>query len=278
MSWASVGIGRRGIRVQPTRRFAALISPATRPQRGVRAAGVALAVDEQRSAWSPRRRACRRGSRARTRSATASERRSASKRATSSPSRSARAHRCGSSSRPWSANSASCIGQNAPWRAAASAAQAAASARGWLERDREVAEGDAHRALAQARLERRAERALVVAVDDRPARAAPAPATWSSGPSGGSGAEPSAQEPSSASKMRFAPGRSPGERGLVAPAHDRVRADQHERALREAARVQHAERRGRPRPWARSPRAARSSTPSCSRNACWDHVASQETP
>ena len=57
-------------------------------------------------------------------------RRSASKRSTSRPRRSARAHRCGSSSRPWSANSASCMSQNASWRAAASAASAAGQARG----------------------------------------------------------------------------------------------------------------------------------------------------
>jgi hypothetical protein len=50
----------------------------------------------------------------RTRSRTASERLSASKRSTSRPRRSARVHTCGPSSRPWSANSASCISQNDP--------------------------------------------------------------------------------------------------------------------------------------------------------------------
>ena len=123
------------------------------------------------SASSARRRGRRRGSRRATRAATAGSRRSASKRARSSPSRSARAHRCGSSSRPWSANSASCIGQNASWRPAASAAQAAANARGCAAADREVAERDAHGQRGEAQLERRAERALVVAVDDDQRRA-----------------------------------------------------------------------------------------------------------
>ena len=86
------------------------------------------------SAWSPRPRGCRERKCALTRAPTGSERRSSSKRSTSRPSRSARAHRCGSSNRPGSANSASCIGQNAPCRPAASAAQAAAWARGWLVR------------------------------------------------------------------------------------------------------------------------------------------------
>ncbi len=53
-----------------------------------------------------------------------------------------------------------------------------------------------------------------------------------------------------------------GRRGLVAPAHDPVGADDHERALGEAALVQHAEGACRPLPWARSPRAA-----GCSRRA-----------
>ena len=51
-----------------------------------------------------------------TRAWTASLRRSDSKRSRSSPSARARSHRCGSSSRPWSANSESCISQKRPWR------------------------------------------------------------------------------------------------------------------------------------------------------------------
>ena len=68
--------------------------------------------------------------------------------------------------------------------------------------------GSRPRTSAQARLERRAERALVVAVDDH--QPAARPRTWSQAPTGGQrGGAEVAQ--GSASKIRLAPGRSPGE-------------------------------------------------------------------
>ena len=85
------------------------------------------------------------------------------------PERSARAHRCGSSSRPWSANSASCIAQNAPAGRPPRPRRRRPGAR-VAGADREVPERDPQRQLAQPQLERRAERALVVAVDDHQAR------------------------------------------------------------------------------------------------------------
>ena len=171
---------------------------------------------------------------------TSSERRSASKRSTSSPSRSARAHRCGSSSRPWSANSASCIGQNAPCRAAASAAQAAACARGCERAHREVPEAQLHAQLAQPRVERRAERALVVAVDDHQP-SVPAYVVV--------GADRREQERTVRLRARRRSGwrraGRPANRAIVAPAHGAVGVHDHERALREAARVVDAERAAR---------------------------------
>ena len=123
-----------------------------------------------------------------TRASTVSERRSASKRATSSPSVSARAHRCGSSSRPWSANSASCIAQNAPCSPAASAAHAAGQARGCEERTGKWRKHTRTSNCASAHVQHRAERALVVAVDDH--QPALPRARGRDGPTGGSGAEP----------------------------------------------------------------------------------------
>src|ERR671910_3588351 len=68
-----------------------------------------------------------------TRSATSSDRRSASKRWRSRPRRLARSHRCGSSRCPWSSSSESCISQNLPCLAAASAAAARTRARGCFD-------------------------------------------------------------------------------------------------------------------------------------------------
>ena len=63
----------------------------------------------------------------------------------------------------------------------------------------------------------------------------------------------------SASKIRFAPGSSPGRSRLVAPLHDAVGADRSP-ARAAGSRPARGRRRtlGTPRPWARSPTAARS--------------------
>ena len=156
---------------------------------------------------------------------------------------------------PWSAYSASCISQKRPCSAAASAAQAAAQARGCFDLHREVAERPARRARSSRSCSDRAVRALVVGVDDHQRRhgRSAGPVRWSSGPSGGSGALPSpliatsraAQRAASASKIRFAPGQLARVGRLVAPLHDPVGADHDERALRHAARVVDAERAAR---------------------------------
>ena len=143
---------------------------------------------------------------------------------------------------------------------------------------REVAEGDAQRQPASRGLDRGAERALVVPVDDHQ-RGAAGPRTRSSGPSGGSGAEPRSVRPraASASKIRLAPGRSPGEGASWL------------QRTTPSGPISTSARCGKPagcrtrtpgtrRPWARSPTAARCRSPSCSLNAVCDHVASQETP
>ena len=157
------------------------------------------------------------------------------------PERSARAHRCGSSSRPWSANSASCIGQNAPCSAAASAAQAAGAGARVRGPHREVPEADAHRVLAQLQLERRAVRALVVAVDDdQPS--VPAHMIGGADRRQRGGAEVVRSE---RVEDQVGAGQHARVLGLVAPAHGAVGVDDHERALREPARVIDAERAAR---------------------------------
>ena len=140
--------------------------------------------------------------------ASAGRRRSAS---TSSPSRSARAHRCGSSSRPWSANSASCIAQNAPCSAGRLGRAGGGPRARVLGAHREVAEDDPQRPLAQPRVAARRSTGTRSRRRRRPAARRPAPRTWSAGPSGGSGAraEP-LRPPASASKIRFAPGQVAG--------------------------------------------------------------------
>ena len=170
---------------------------------------------------------------------TASERRSASKRATSRPSRSARSHRCGSSSRPWSANSASCIGQNAPWqRRGLGRAGRGVPARGCEDLTGKCRKQTCDRVLAQLQLERRAVRALVVAVDDhQPSLPAHVIGGADRGQRGGAEV---AQD--RASKIRLAPGRTPGCSASWLHVHRAVAVDDHERPLREAARVVDAER------------------------------------
>ena len=188
-----------------------------------------------------------------TRSRTASPRRSWSKRSRSSPSRRARSHRCGSSSRAGSANSASCISQKRPCRPAASAAHAAGQARGWLERTGKwrkrprSAELPAGGRPAPRRTGTRSRRRRSACERRR------RPRTWSSSPTA-PGSAPSrgrssppaparaSRSAASASKIRLAPGRSPGDVGLVAPAHDLVGPDDHQCPLREATRVVDAER------------------------------------
>ena len=208
ISWASVAIGTSDIRGHATAGSRALPAPSGRAARsGARRRRTT-------SAWSPPRRAPRRGNRRAIRASTASERRSASKRATSSPSRSARSHRCGSSSRPWSANRLSCISQ----KRALQGRRLGGAGRGPGARvagaDGEVAEGHAQRQLAQAQLERGAERALEVGVDDRPGAPPPGRARDRPGPTGGTGAEPrSLRRPGPRARRRsgWRPGRSPGE-------------------------------------------------------------------
>ena len=77
--------------------------------------------------------------------------------------------------------------------------------------DGEVAERDAQLQRAQARFDRRAERALVVAVDDDGPRVGGPPdvVVWAERVQ--RGAAEVAQWPLSASKIRFAPGRSLGD-------------------------------------------------------------------
>src|SRR5687768_2898023 len=74
---------------------------------------------------------------------------------------------------------------------------------------REVPEGDAQRLIPQALLDGGAERALVVAVDDRDRHALRSPDVVAGAERGQRGGSEIAQ---SASKMRFAPGSSLGER------------------------------------------------------------------
>ena len=126
--------------------------------------------------------------------------------------------------------------------------------------DREVAEADADRRVAQPQLERRAVRALEVGVDDDQRRAVRARGRGRRGRAAGSGADRRSlgQRASSPSKMRLAPGRSPGSRGLVAPAHDAVGPDRSRARAAGSRRGCRRRRRGTPRPWARSPTAARS--------------------
>ena len=66
--------------------------------------------------------------------------------------------------------------------------------------------------------------------------------------------------------------------GEPGPGDDAVLEDD-QRAVREAGRARSRRRaRGRPRPWARSPRASGCVTPSCSRNAVCEAELSVETP
>ena len=99
------------------------------------------------------------------------------------------AHRCGSSRRPWSAKSASCIGQNAPCRAAASAAarERRARAGAWPS----ARSGGRRRGPARSRSRscgERAERAGEVAVDDDQRRVRRARGRGRRAPSAGTGA------------------------------------------------------------------------------------------
>ena len=176
--------------------------------------GMALAVDGRASGSWPRPPAPRRGSRP----DRAPPRRRRGGRPRSGrrpgPSRSARAHRCGSSRRPWSANSASCISQNSPCAAAASAAHAAGHARGWLVRTGKWRKTTRNGSVAQLLLQRRAERALEVGVDDHQAlRRRPAHVVLRTGRGQRCRAEAAqrAGAASSASKIRLAPGSSPGD-------------------------------------------------------------------
>ena len=129
---------------------------------------------------------------------------------------------------------------------------------------REVAEDDPRRQVGEALVQRRAERALEVGVLDHDRRAVGAADVIVVVRSGdrcgaefGHGDEP--RQASRPSKIRLAPGRSAGRRRLVAPAHGQVGVDDHQRALGKASRVVDRRTPCRPRPWARSPRAARSS-------------------
>ena len=111
---------------------------------------------------------------------------------------------------------------------------------------------------AQARLDGGAERALVVAVDDHQPRALRSADVRGPVPAVRSRATGQTAAASSASKIRLAPGRSPGESRLVAPQHDAV-GHRSSRAPAAGSRPGAARRtRGRRRPWARSPTAARS--------------------
>ena len=244
MSWASVGhANTSGIRADPAIRG----SPARSSDSSASGRpGVALAVDEQRRRGGDAGAHARRGSRPRCARSTGSERRSASKRSTSSPSRSARAHRCGSSSRPWSANSASCISQKrALQRRPPRRRRRRRQARGWLERTGKCRKRDAQRQLAQPQLERGAERALEVA--RRRPRGAPLRAPDVVVGADAAGAVPSRGRSGGRERVEDQVGARQVARrvGLVAPLDDAVGADHHERALREAAGVVDAERAAR---------------------------------
>ena len=92
------------------------------------------------------------------------------------PARCARRHRCGSSSRPWSANRRSCISQKRPWtRGGLGGAGGRPGAR-VAGADREVAEHHLHRQALQPAVQGGAERALEVGVLDHQRRLRRAPA------------------------------------------------------------------------------------------------------
>src|SRR5690348_6754967 len=69
----------------------------------------------------------------------------------------------------------------------------------------------------------------------------PSPRTWSSTPTGGTGAERRSDVGVERVEDQVGAGQVARRRRLVAPLHDAVGADQHERALREAAGVQDPE-------------------------------------
>ena len=143
---------------------------------------------------------------------TASERASASKRSRSSPRLWARSHRCGSSRRPWSANSASCIGQNAPCCAGGlgRAGRRPGARMAWSAPG---SGGSTPARVVQPQVERRAVRALEVRVDDHQ-RGALRPAQAVVGVRGRGWRRAQvgqARRRRSPSKIRLAPGRSPGE-------------------------------------------------------------------
>ena len=83
--------------------------------------------------------------------------------------RSQRAHRCGSSMRPWSAKSASWNAQKAPWSAAASAACASATARGWRALSAKWRKTTGCRRPQPSAVDRAARAAEVGVHDDEPA-------------------------------------------------------------------------------------------------------------
>ena len=135
-------------------------------------------------------------------------------------------------------------------------------------------------ARAGAASTRGAERALVVAVDDHQRARPPAPARGRAGPIGAAGRSRGRSGPRRGERVEDQVGAGQvARRGrLVAPLARRRRG-RSARARAAGSRPGAGRRtRGTRRPWARSPTAARSSMPSCSRNAVCEYVASQETP
>ena len=253
-------------------RYAALMIASRRQTRSsalARVAPTTASASPHARARTPRREVALHAARAPLRSG--GRRRSAS---TSSPSRSARAHRCGSSSRPWSAKSASCIGQNAPAaprprRRTPPARRAGAWTSPGSGGTRAATEPGSRRCVLE-----RAEVALEVARRRSPAAPPPAPRTWSSG-----------------ATRRDRCGAEVGQRG-VEPVEDQVRAGQVARDGRPASstarrrRARRSPARGSASRPARSRRRARGAvsplgsksdsismrTPSFSRNARCDSV------
>ena len=111
--------------------------------------------------------------------------------------------------------------------------------------DREVAEGDAQRQVAQPLLQRRAERALVVAVDHHERRLARAAHVVVGPERRQRGGAEVGQRPVERVEEEVRARQVARRLGLVAPAHDRVGPADDERPLREALGMEHPERAAR---------------------------------
>ncbi len=163
-----------------------------------------------------------------TRSTTTSPRRSASNRSRSSPNASARAHRCGSSSRPWSARTAVVHLPEAPLRCSglsrAGGLPTRAGAMSAPESGGTPGGADRRQPAEQAHMHHGAVRALEVRVLDQERRAVRAAHVVVLGQPGYRRGTEVAHRPAPdrcarrlrplacrPSKIRFAPGRSPGE-------------------------------------------------------------------